>query len=153
MKTWHIIAGLAAVGLFWSSTNGGDVTGSAARLQDSSRAQVAKEDEKRLERRRLREQERLSKVALDRYRTGCIRVIHTETQTADTRFIDGDNVIDASGAGRQLRDGTAICNAVGDTAISINGQAQRTASVALDDMSELSSIFQRIEEQQEALTQ
>ncbi|NJM58892.1 MAG: hypothetical protein HC857_17855 [Synechococcales cyanobacterium RU_4_20] len=146
MKTWQIIAALAAVGIFWSASNGGDIGGALNQLQDSQ--QIAAETDRltNAERDRTREQRRLSRIALDRYKAGCVPVVHAPSGSAKTGFLPGDSVRDAAGANRQLRDGTAICNQAGDTAISINGTAQQPASVSLDDAAEFQQIQAQIQQ-------
>jgi hypothetical protein len=145
VKTWHIAAVLVIGGFIWSGSNGGDIKGAVAELQQGQQVAAGEDDRDKAERDRLRQMRKLSKVALDRYRAGCEFATHAATGADDAIFHPGDVVAETSAAGRVLADGTVICNRAGHTAVISNGTAQDVASVALDDYQAFTALLKQIE--------
>ena len=144
MKTWHVVAGLALVGFIAQS--GGDLGGAVAGLKQENAIAVYQGEQDRQERVLRDELRRQSRVAMNRYKTGCKFVAHTATGDTTAPFHPGDTVTDIGISGRPPRDGSYICNERGDTAIVVNGTAQRPASVALDQMDEFQQLLQQIKQ-------
>lgn len=94
------------------------------------------------EKQESRENLKLSKAALDRYRAGCIFVVDPETG-ADAHFIPGEKVQAAMGSpDRNLRAGAVICNRLGETAkVSQAGTVIDIQRVALVDQPEFTEIL------------
>src|ERR687885_2878305 len=73
------------------------------------------QDRLRQNRTESRQAEKLSKVALDRYRHNCILVVDQEI-SKESYFQPGTQVVDTK-LGRSLRSGVPICNKLGDTGV------------------------------------
>lgn len=80
-----------------------------------------------------------SRVAIQRYRNGCLPV---ESETSN--LLQGDSVITTS-TGQAVKDGTTVCHGK-TTAIVVAGTAQNVARVGLEDMETFNEIRAKIEQ-------
>ncbi len=91
---------------------------------------------------RARNAAKLSKIALDRYRSNCIFVVDSETGK-ESYFQPGTGVLDMQLA-QPLRPGAFICNKLGDTAlVSEAGTIADIARVATPDLPEFKKLLQQ----------
>ncbi len=91
------------------------------------------QDRVRQNRTESRQAEKLSKIALDRYRNNCILVVD-EATGKESYFQPGTTVVDLQ-LGRTLRSGVPVCNKLGDTGIvSEAGTLTDVARVAIPDV-------------------
>lgn len=112
LKTSHIIWGsIALIAL----SQGENVRQSLAKGNQVRQEQAEFSDRLRTNRTEARQAEKLSKVALDRYRNNCILVVDVES-SQDSYFQPGEQVVEPK-LRRTLRPGAFICNKLGDTAI------------------------------------
>lgn len=87
-----------------------------------------------------RELIQLSKVALGRYRSNCIRVVDMQTGQ-EAYFQENAPMIDSK-LGKTLRAGALVCNRLGDTAvISESGTATDIARVTASDLPQLEKLL------------
>ncbi len=139
IKSSHIIIGLIAVCLISQGENvrGGLKKGDSIRQQQS-----AFNDRIRRNRTEARQAEKLSKVALDRYRNNCIFVVDDATGK-ENYFTPGTAVLDTQLA-QPLRPGAAVCNKLGDTAIVTEaGTIADIARVAIPDQPQFRKLLQQ----------
>lgn len=112
IKTSHLIIGAVAV---IALLNGENVRSSLQKGNDIRQEQSQFLDRIRQNRTEARQAEKLSKIALERYRNNCIFVVDEQTGK-ESYFQPGQSVVDTQ-LGRPLRSGVPICNKLGDTAI------------------------------------
>jgi hypothetical protein len=140
LKTSHIIWGSA---ILIALANGENVRHSLASGNQSRREQSDFSDRIRENRTEARQAARLSKVALDRYRSNCILVVDSATGK-ENYFQPGTTVLDTQLA-QPLRPGVYVCNKLGDTArVTQAGTIADIARVAIPDLAE----FRKLLEQQ-----
>lgn len=112
VKASHIIWGsIALVAL----SQGENIRQSLAKGNQVRRNQTEFSDRIRENRTEARQAEKLSKVALDRYKNNCILVVDSSTGK-EGYFQPGTTVLDTQLA-QPLRPGAFICNRLGDTAV------------------------------------
>jgi hypothetical protein len=130
ITTTRIILGAAIlIGLSQGENVRNSLEKSNALRQEQSQFQ----DRIRQNRTESRQAEKLSKIALDRYRNNCILVVDQETGK-ESYFQPGTQVVDVQ-LGRSLRSGVPICNKLGDTGIvSEAGTITDVARVAIPDV-------------------
>lgn len=139
IKTSHLILlGALGVGL----ANGENVRSSIDKGNEIKQEQRSFNDRIRANRDASRHAEKLSKVALDRYRANCIWVVDTKSQK-EAYFQDGATVVDQNALNRPLRSGATICNRLGDTAIVQDGRITDIARVTTDDIPEFENLLRR----------
>ena len=139
IKTSHIIIGLIAVGLV---SQGENVRGSLAKGDSIRQQQSEFNDRIRRNRTEAKQAQKLSKVALDRYRSNCILVVDDETGK-ENYFKPETTVLDSQLA-RPLRPGAFVCNKLGDTAIvSQAGTISDIARVAVPDQAEFKQLLKQ----------
>ena len=138
IKTSHIIlASIAVVAL----ANGENVRGSLQKGGEIRQQQTSFNDRIRENRTNARNAEKLSKVALDRYRNNCIFVVDGNSGK-ESYFQPGTSVLDTQLA-QPLRPGAFICNKLGDTAIvSEAGTIADIARVATPDLPEFKKLLE-----------
>jgi hypothetical protein len=112
IKTSHLIVGAVAV---IALMNGENVRSSIHKGNDIRTEQSQFNDRIRRNRTEARNAEKLSKIALTRYRNNCILVVDEQTGK-ESYFQPGTSVVDKQ-LGRPLRAGVPICNKLGDTGI------------------------------------
>ena len=135
-KTSHlIILGIIGVALL----NGENVRSTIDKGNQIRQERSEFSDRIRKNRDDARNAEKLSKVALDRYRANCIRVVDTQTQR-EGYFQEGGTITDDT-LRRPLRDGAAVCNSMGDTAVVQDGRIADIARVSTDDIPEMQRIL------------
>lgn len=138
IKTSHII--LVLVGLF-ALSNGENVRQSIAKGQKISDQRNEFRDRVRQNKEEARNAQKLSQVALDRFRANCILVADTTTGK-EAFFQEGALVGDVEGTGRTLRPGAIVCNSLGDTAeIDANGAITDIARVAVEDVPAMEALL------------
>lgn len=112
VKTSHILwVSLAVVAL----SQGENMRASVEKGSQAKQEQSDFSDRLRKNRTEARNAEKLSKVALDRYKSNCILVSDQETGK-ETYLQPGALVVDME-LGRPLRTGASVCNRLGDTAV------------------------------------
>lgn len=112
LKTTHIIwVSIALIGL----SQGENVRQSVAKGNQIRQQQSEFSDRIRINRDEARQAEKLSKVALNRYRNNCILVIDKATGK-EAYLAEGQPITDRQ-LKRPLRPGVTICNRLGDTAV------------------------------------
>ncbi|NEQ20176.1 MAG: hypothetical protein F6K28_13205 [Microcoleus sp. SIO2G3] len=138
VKTTHLIWGsIALIAL----SQGENVRSSLAKGNQIKQQQTEFSDRIRENRTEARQAQRLSKVALDRYRNNCILVVDEVTGKEDY-FQPGVSVLDTQLA-RPLRPGAFICNRLGDTAIvSQAGTITDIARVTTPDLPEFKKLME-----------
>ncbi len=123
-------------------SNGENVRGSLEqgnqrRLQQSNFSARVKEN-----RTLARNAEKLSKVALDRYRNNCI-LVRDGRSTKEDYFKEGILVMNTK-ATSTMRPGAFVCNRLGDTAVvGIDGKMEDIARVTTADQEEFKSLLQQ----------
>lgn len=112
IKSSHFIIGsLAVVAL----ANGENVRSAMQKNTDIRQEQASFSDRIRQNRTEARQAEKLSKVALDRYKANCILVVD-DGSSKEAYFQPAQKVIDTQ-LGQTLRPGVPVCNKLGDTAV------------------------------------
>ena len=93
--------------------------GAAVSAHKTSASQLA-----RLDQAAARAVERQAKaeslLALQRYNSGCIRIVNPETM-ADMHFSEGQPATDSNNGNLSLREGAMVCNRLGETAVVVGG--------------------------------
>lgn len=112
IKTSHIIWGSIAI---LTLSQGENVRQSLAKGNQVRQEQAEFSDRIRLNRTEARQAEKLSKVALDRYRNNCILVVDRDSRQ-QSYFQPGEPVVEPK-LNRNIRTGAFICNKLGDTAV------------------------------------
>lgn len=88
-----------------------------------------------------KEAEKLSTIAVNRYKNNCVFVVDAE-KDVDSYFYPGQ-VVTASKLKRALRPGLVVCNRLGDTAVvSSQGSIDKIARVIDKDLSKLPKTLQ-----------
>lgn len=138
IKTSYILYGAIALIII----SQGDRVGEAVDRNDRIRSEQANfADLVRTNRASIRQAEKLSQIALDRYRNNCALVVDA-TNGEEALFQPGEPVIDPRQQNRTLRSGLLICNRLGDTAvISQNGTITDIARVATPDLQEFKQLL------------
>lgn len=80
-----------------------------------------------------------SRIALERYRANCARVVESQT-FQEGQLVEGWRYVDPA-TKQPLRDGAAICTKHGDTAISDQGKATDIKRVATQDLQALEQLL------------
>lgn len=138
IKTSHIaIVGLLAIALM----NGENIRNSTAKTASTKTRKESFKERIKEEKERSANARELSKVAIDRYKAKCIIVID-ESKKKEAYFVPGSLVLDTA-LGRPVRDGAAICNKLGDTAIVANGAIEDIASVDEEDWEAFTALMER----------
>ena len=139
IATSHIIIGIGALVLL---SQGENVRGSLEKNNQIRQEQSDFNDRIRQSRREGNESEKLSKVALSRYKSNCIFVVDT-IANRESYFQLGSSVVDTS-LNRPLRAGVPICNRLGDTGIvSQAGTITDIARVAVPDLPQFRKTLQQ----------
>jgi hypothetical protein len=139
IKTSHILIGSIAI---IALANGENVRSSIEKGGEVRQAQSSFNERIRENRTRVRNAAKLSKIALDRYRSNCIFVVDSETGK-ESYFQPGTGVLDMQLA-QPLRPGAFICNKLGDTAlVSEAGTIADIARVATPDLPEFKKLLQQ----------
>lgn len=112
IKTSHILWSSIAI---LALSQGENVRQSLAKGSQTRQEQASFSDRIRLNRSEARQAERLSKVALDRYKANCILVSDAKTGIP-SYFQPGEPVIEPK-LNRTIRSGAFVCNELGDTAV------------------------------------
>jgi len=138
IKTSTILYGsIALIAL----SQGENVRHSLAKGNQARQEQTEFSDRIRANRTEARQAQKLSKVALDRYRSNCILVVDQATGKEDY-FQPGVSVLDTQLA-RPLRPGAFICNRLGDTAIvSQAGTIADIARIATPDLPQFKKLLE-----------
>lgn len=84
---------------------------------------------------------KLSKVALDRLKTNCIKTVDVDTKQ-ESYFQPGERVLDTK-LKRSIREGAVICNSLGDTAVVQDGVIADIARVSLEDKDQYDRLFRK----------
>ncbi len=130
ITTTRIIFGAA---ILIALSQGENVRSSLDKSNALRQEQSQFQDRIRQNRTESRQAEKLSKIALDRYRNNCILVVDQETGK-ESYFQPGTQVVDVQ-LGRSLRSGVPICNKLGDTGIvSEAGTITDVARIAIPDV-------------------
>jgi hypothetical protein len=138
IKTTHIIWGSVAL---IALANGENVRQGLAKGNQAREQQASFSDRIRNNRTEARQAEKLSKVALDRYKNNCIFVVDGETGK-ESYFQPGTSVLDTQLA-HPLRPNAFICNRLGDTAVvSQAGTIADIARVATPDLPEFKKLME-----------
>jgi hypothetical protein len=139
IKATHIIWGsIALVAL----SQGENVRSSLAKGNRIRQEQTEFSERVRQNRAEARQAEKLSKVALDRYKNNCILVVDQPTGK-EAYFTEGTYVVDAQ-IERSLRAGAFICNKLGDTAVvSQAGTITDIARIATPDLQEFRKLLEQ----------
>lgn len=138
LKTHHIaLVGLLLVAL----ANGENIRSFTAKNEATGTRKAAHKERLKLDKERARDAKDMSQVALERYRQNCIMVVDQATRK-EVYFAPGLAVLD-TGLGRSVRDGAAVCNRLGDTALIVNGVMEELASVTADDLDQLTAVLDR----------
>jgi hypothetical protein len=139
IKTSHLIFGaLALIAL----SQGENVRSSAAKGGALRQEQADFSDRIRQNRTEARQAEKLSKVALDRYRNNCILSVDVQTGLP-SYFRPGEEVIEPK-LRRTLRTGAFICNVLGDTAVvSEAGTITDIARVSTPDLPQFKKLLEQ----------
>lgn len=141
IKTIHVFAvGLAGLLL----SQGENIRAHMERSQNRGQEKQEHRDRIRRNKDELNQAAELSKLALKRAET-CILVLDTATKR-ESYFTDRMPVVDAQALNRPLRDGVAICNSLGDTAIVVNGTATDIARVSVEDAPKFKDIITKSKE-------
>lgn len=138
IKTTHLLWGAVAL---VALSQGENVRSSVTKNGEIKQQQSAFSDRIRENRTEARQAEKLSKIALDRYRSNCILVVDEGTGK-ETYFQLGTSVIDTQLA-RTLRSGASVCNRLGDTAqVSQAGTITDIARVTVPDLPEFNKLLE-----------
>ena len=139
IKTSHIIWGSVVL---VALSQGENVRTSLAKGDQVRQEQAEFSDRIRQNRTEERQAEKLSRVALGRYRNNCILVVDGATKK-EGYFQPGSEVVDRQ-LGRTLREGAAICNRLGDTAVvSAAGTITDIARVSVPDLPKFKQLMQQ----------
>jgi hypothetical protein len=139
LKTSHIIWGSVAL---LALSQGENVRSSLAKGSQIRQEQTEFSDRIRQNRTEAKNAEKLSKVALDRYKANCILVADQKTGK-EAYFQPGGSVIDRQ-LGRPLRSGVPVCNRLGDTAIvSEAGTIVDITRIAVPDLPKFKQLLQQ----------
>ena len=114
----------------------GDRVGEAVSRGDRIRQERADFAEQiRINKGELREAEKLSEIAVQRYQNNCVLVVDAQTEQ-ESLFQPGAKVVQPNQQDKTLRAGLLICNRLGDTAkVSQNGTITDVARVSTADIS------------------
>jgi hypothetical protein len=139
LKTSHIIWGsIALIAL----SQGENVRQSLAKGGAIRQEQAEFSDRIRENRTEARQAEKLSQVALDRYRDNCILVVDKDTRE-QSYFQPGELVVEPK-LNRTIRPGAFICNKLGDTAVvSEAGTITDIARVATPDIAKFKQLLEQ----------
>ena len=139
LRTTHLIwLSVALVGL----SQGENVRQSVAKGNQIRQQQSEFSDRIRTNREEAKQAQKLSKVAIDRYRNNCILVTDLSTKK-ETYFSEGQDVIDRQ-LNRRIRTGATVCNRLGDTAIvDSTGAIADIARVSTDDLPTVQKILEK----------
>ena len=138
IKTTHLIWGAIAL---IALSQGENLRSSLAKGNQIKQEQTEFSDRIRENRTEARQAEKLSKVALDRYRNNCILVVDDKTGK-ESYFQPGTSVLDTQ-LSKPLRPSAFICNRLGDTAIvSQAGTVTDIARVSTPDLPEFKKLME-----------
>ncbi|MEM7067136.1 MAG: hypothetical protein AAF572_28730 [Cyanobacteria bacterium P01_B01_bin.77] len=124
LKTSHLLWGVVALAVLG---NGDRIAGT---VETSSLQQTIKSEastDRKLLRQQARETKKLSKIALDRAKAGCIQIFEKKTGK-EHYFGNGSTVVDPN-TGYQLQEGV-VCNRLGLTGVVVNGYITDLVMVA-----------------------
>lgn len=137
IKTSYVLWGAIALIVISQGDRVGEAVDRNNRIRDE-RAEFA--DRVRENKADLRQAEKLSALALERYRNNCVLVVDSRTGR-EALFHPGERVIDPTQQERTLRPGLFICNSLGDTAeVSDNGTITDIARVSTNDLLEFKQL-------------
>lgn len=123
IKTSHIILGIATLSIL---SQGENVRSSLEKGSQVRQEQADFSDRIRQNKIEEKEAEKLSKVALARYKSNCILVV--DQATGQESFLQPNSLVIDTRLGRPIRAGATVCNRIGDTAII--AQSGVTADIA-----------------------
>jgi hypothetical protein len=133
IKSSHLIVGLGILALL---SQGEKVRSALEKNNQAQTEQTEFNDRIRQNRTEAREAEKLSQVALARYKNNCILVVDSETKQES--YFQPNALVTDSKLNRTLRPGVYVCNKVGDTAVvSEAGTITDIARVAVPDLPQL----------------
>jgi hypothetical protein len=139
IKTSHTIIGLGLLALL---SQGENVRSSLEKSNQVRAEQTAFNDRIRVNRTEAREAQKLSQVALDRYKSNCILVV--DEQTKQESYFQPNSLVTDSRLNRSLRPGVSVCNKIGDTAVvSEAGTVTDIARVVVPDLPQLKKLLQQ----------
>ena len=139
LKTSHIIWGsIALIAL----SQGENVRQSLAKGNQIRQEQTEFSDRIRLNRTEARQAEKLSKVALERYKNNCILVVDRDSRQ-QSYFQPEEPVVEPK-LNRNIRSGAFICNKLGDTAVvSEAGTITDIARVSTPDLPKFKKLLEQ----------
>jgi hypothetical protein len=138
IKTSHLaIGGLLLLAL----ANGENIRNATAKTAATKGRKDTHKEYVKQEKERSQNASDLSKVALDRYKAKCILVVDGGSKK-EAYFAPGSPVIDTA-LNRPVREGAAICNKLGDTAIVTNSAIEDIASITEEDMEAFTAILEK----------
>ncbi len=139
IKTSHIIWGFVAI---LALSQGENVRQSLAKGNQVRQEQADFSSRIRQNSTEARQAEKLSKVALDRYRNNCILVVDRDSGE-QSYFQPGELVVEPK-LNRTIRAGAFICNKLGDTAIvSEAGTITDIARISTPDLPAFEKLLER----------
>lgn len=139
LKTSHLIVGCIAI---LALSQGENVRSSINKGDRIRQEQSEFSDRIRANKQEARQAEKLSGVALDRYKNNCILVSDRDAGK-ESYFWSGESVLDKQ-LKRPIRTGAAVCNGLGDTAVvSADGTIADIARIALPDMAKFKQLMQQ----------
>lgn len=139
VKTSHLLFAFAVLILL---SNGERVRGSLEKSEVSRQEQSVFSDYIKQNRTKARMAEKLSKVALDRYKNNCV-FVKTANSTREDYFKEGTRVMNPR-LSQTLRPGIFICNSLGDTAVvSESGTIADIARITMTDQEEFKQLIQQ----------
>lgn len=139
LKTSHIIWGSIAI---LTLSQGENVRQSLAKGNQVRQEQAEFSDRIRLNRTEARQAQKLSQVALDRYKNNCILVSDRDSKQP-SYFQPGEPVVEPK-LNRPIRSGAFVCNKLGDTAV-VNeaGTITDIARVATPDIPQFKKLLEQ----------
>lgn len=133
---------LIAGGVILLLSNGENVRGSIEKSNTIRQEQSSFHDNIAAARREARKAGKLSKVAIDRAKNNCIKLV-IDKEDKPTYFKEGQPVLDKT-LNTPLRPGALICNDLGDTAVvSDDGRIADIARVSTEDEREFYEYIRR----------
>lgn len=139
IKATHIIWGSIAI---LALSQGENVRHSLAKGNQVRQDQASFSDRIRANRTEARQAEKLSKVALDRYRNNCIFVV--DERTGKESYFQPSQVVLDIQLNQPLRPNVPVCNKLGETAIvTQNGTLSDIARVSIPDHSTFKKLLEQ----------
>jgi hypothetical protein len=138
LKTSYLLYGLGVLILVSQGNRVGEAVSKSERVRNE---RMEFSDLIRENKSAARQAEKLSEIALDRYRNNCVLVVDLESGE-EALFEPGESVVSPGQQNRALRSGLFICNRLGDTAVvSENGTITDIARIATADISQFKQLL------------